>query len=182
MYQSTKLFRHLASAYRNHNSDSDCYMLHGYCRDIYVTFGATSLDKQGFVVDFGGLKEFKRWLEDKFDHTTVLQADDPLVSHFRVMESDGFLKLTVLPIVSCEGWAMYISKYLDHYVQQQTNGRAYVLRLEVRENDKNSAIYVNRIIKEGGHDEGLAGTTELEHISIDNLHELTRDMEHGSEH
>lgn len=159
----------MASAYRNHRSSSDCYLLHGYARDIHVVFGAKNLDNEGFVVDFGGLKDFKRWLEEKFDHTTVLQADDPLVPAFRQMEKEGYLKLTVLPLVSCEGWAMYIAKALDNFIQNITNERAYVLRLEVKENSKNSAIYHNR---------NLQGEI-LEDIHIDDLDDLTREMEHG---
>jgi len=143
-YISTKLFQHFASAYRNHNSKSDCYMLHGYSRDVYVEFGATVLDKQGFVVDFGALKEVKRWLNKNFDHVTVLQADDPLVGNFKMLEKNGALKLTLVPTVSAEGWACYIAKFIDNYVQEQTDNRAYVLSVDVRENSKNSGKYINR--------------------------------------
>lgn len=142
-------------------------MLHGYCRDVHVTFGAKTLDAQGFVVDFGGLKPFKRWLEHKFDHTTVLQADDPILPEFRQLEKQGLLKLTVIPTVSCEGWAMYIAKQLDQHIVDVTEERAYVIQLEVKENDKNSAIYINRT------PEGEL----LELIHIDDLDELSKDME-----
>ena len=169
MYKSTKLFQHLASAYRNHKSDSDCYMLHGYGRDIYVEFGSSSLDKQGFVIDFGDLKEVKRWLEDNFDHTTVLQADDPLIGQFRALEKEGCLKLTLVPTVSCEGWACYIAKYIDAHIQKATNGRAWVQLVEVRENSKNSGVYVNR------NEIGILHET----FDFDDLQDLTSDMEAG---
>ena len=167
MFQSTKKFSHLASAYRNHYSKTDCYLLHGYCRDISVVFGCKTLDKQGFVVDFGMFKDFKIWLEDNFDHTTVLQADDPLVPPFRALERDGLMKLTVVPTVSCEGWAMFIAKKLDEYVRRETKGRAWVYTLEVHENSKNSAIYINT--NENGE--------VTDDMSFDDLIELTRDME-----
>ena len=143
-YISTKLFREFPTAYRNHNSKSDCYLLHGYCRDVYIQFYGNRLDKQGFVVDFGELGPVKDWLNEKFDHTTVLQADDPSIPDFVKLSQDGHLSLTLLPLVSCEGWAEYIAKYVDNFVQQKTDGRAGVLSVEVRENDKNSGIYINR--------------------------------------
>ena len=86
MYTSTKFFKEVGPcAYRNWQSDTDCYLLHGYCRSFRFVFGCKNLDKQGFVVDFGGLKNFKRWVEDKFDHTVILQADDPMVHVFRTL-------------------------------------------------------------------------------------------------
>ena len=54
IYQSTKYFKEIGPcAYRNWKSDTDCYLLHGYCRSFKFVFGCKHLDKQGFVVDFG---------------------------------------------------------------------------------------------------------------------------------
>lgn len=167
MFQSTKKFSHLASAYRNHYSKTDCYLLHGYCRDISVIFACKTLDKQGFVVDFGMFKPFKQWLEDNFDHTTVLQADDPLVPRFRKLEAEGLMKLTLVPTVSCEGWAMFIAKKLDEYIAKETQNRAWVVSLQVHENSKNSALYVN-VDSEGQLTDDMA---------FEDLLELVSDME-----
>ena len=143
MYKSTKLFREFPSAYRNPNSKNDCYLLHGYCRDFYVEFTATELDKAGFVFDFGGLREFKQWLEEKFDHTVILQADDPYLEHFRGLEALGVMKVVTLPLVSCEGFAQYVGTYLHEYVQRVTRGRVSVSLCECFENAKNSGQWHN---------------------------------------
>ncbi|MEZ4433662.1 MAG: 6-carboxytetrahydropterin synthase [bacterium] len=45
--------------------------------------GATNAPRNGFVVDFGGLKVVKSWLTEHFDHTLLLDADDPLLQSFR---------------------------------------------------------------------------------------------------
>ena len=50
------------------------------------------------------LRTFKRWIDDKFDHTVILQADDPMVSVFRQLESKGHLKLQTFPLISSEGY------------------------------------------------------------------------------
>ena len=87
IYQSTKYFKEIGPcAYRNHKSDTDCYLLHGYCRSFRFVFGCNNLDRQGFVVDFGGLKDVKRQLQEWFDHTVILQSDDPLISTFRQLD------------------------------------------------------------------------------------------------
>jgi|TARA_Y100000310_G_scaffold281775_1_gene302517 6-pyruvoyltetrahydropterin/6-carboxytetrahydropterin synthase len=148
-------------------------MLHGYCRDVHIEFGAKHFDKAGFVVDYGQLKEIRRWLEEKFDHTTVLQADDPLVTLFRGLEKEGSVKLTTVPTVSCEGWAMYIAKYVDQEIQRISQGRAWVNSVEVRENGKNSSKYTNRVLDASTN----TIVTMDEDITFDDLNELCKDME-----
>ena len=142
MYTSTKFFKEIGPcAYRNWKSDTDCYMLHGYDRSFKFVFGATHLDKQGFVVDFGGLKEVKRKLEDWFDHTVILQADDPLVASFRILEQKGHMRVRTFPLISCEGLAEYVGEFVDDLITQYTDGRAWVISCEVIEAEKNSALY-----------------------------------------
>lgn len=140
---STKFFKEIGPcAYRNWKSDSDCYLLHGYCRSFKFVFGCKNLDKQGFVVDFGGpMKEVKRQLEYWFDHTVILQADDPMVGIFRKLEKLGNCQLRVFPLISCEGLAEFIGEYVDDLLQTKTGSRSYVISAEVIEAEKNSAIY-----------------------------------------
>lgn len=145
MYTSTKFFKEIGPcAYRNWKSDTDCYMLHGYDRSFKFVFGATHLDKQGFVVDFGGLKEVKRQLEDWFDHTVILQADDPLVTTFRILDQKGHMRVRTFPLISCEGLAEWVGEYVDHLIDKYTDGRAWVISCEVIEAEKNSALYTPR--------------------------------------
>lgn len=143
MYTSTKFFKEIGPcAYRNWKSDTDCYLLHGYCRSFNFVFGCKNLDKQGFVVDFGGLmKEVKRSLEYWFDHTVILQADDPLVGIFRKLEKLGNCQLRTFPLISCEGLAEYVGEYVDDLLKVKTQGRSWVISAEVIEAEKNSAIY-----------------------------------------
>ena len=114
IYKSTKYFKEIGPcAYRNHKSDTDCYLLHGYCRSFKFVFGCNNLDRQGFVVDFGGLKDVKRQLQEWFDHTVILQSDDPLVSTFRQLEEQGQCKLQTFPLISSEGLAEWTGEYLS---------------------------------------------------------------------
>lgn len=142
-YTSTKFFKEIGPcAYRNHRSDSDCYLLHGYDRSFRFVFGSKNLDKQGFVVDFGGImREIKRQLEYWFDHTVILQADDPMVGAFRKLEKLGHVALRTFPLISCEGLAEYVGEYADSIIRKSTQNRSWVISCEVIEAEKNSAIY-----------------------------------------
>lgn len=168
MYTSTKYFHEIGPcAYRNWRSQTDCYLLHGYDRSFNFIFGADVLDQQNFVVDFGGLKEVKRQLEDWFDHTVILQCDDPLVETFRVLEKKGHCKIRTFPIISCEGLAQYVAEYVDHLIRKQTNNRAWVISCEMIEAAKNSALYT---IKQGDPDR----------ITWEDLKSLTKELEEGN--
>jgi 6-pyruvoyltetrahydropterin/6-carboxytetrahydropterin synthase len=141
-FTSTKYFHEIGPcAYRNWKSDSECYKLHGYDRSFRFVFGCKHLDKQGFVVDFGGLKEIKRQLEYWFDHTVILQADDPLVPIFKQLQGLGHCELRTFPLISCEGLAQYVAEYVDHVLSNTTQGRSWVISCEMIEAEKNSAIY-----------------------------------------
>ena len=96
----------------------------------------------GFVMDFGSLKGIKTWLEEKFDHTLLLDERDPLLPVFKLLEAEGACKLVVLPDVGMEGSAKFVFDYVSRDVALKTSGRVWVCSVEMRENDKNSAIYV----------------------------------------
>jgi 6-pyruvoyltetrahydropterin/6-carboxytetrahydropterin synthase len=57
--------------------------VHGCSREFYFEFAANEMTKEGWVVDFGGLKEIKTWLEFTFDHTFLVAQDDPLLEAFK---------------------------------------------------------------------------------------------------
>jgi len=144
-FKSTKEFKEIGPcAYRNWRSNTDCYLLHGYDRSIKFVFGCDNLDKQGFVVDFGGLKDIKRQLEEWFDHTVILQSDDPLVSTFQNLSLEGHCKLHTFPLISCEGLAQYVGEYVDAFLQERYDGRCWVEESHHSECAKNSAIYEPR--------------------------------------
>jgi len=142
MYTSTKYFKELGPcAYRNWRSNTDCYLLHGYARSFRFVFGARTLDAQGFVVDFGGLKEVQRQLKAWFDHTVILQSDDPLVHVFEELSQLGHLRLVTFPLISSEGLAQWVGEYVHEFLQHATDGRAWVEQCEMIEAEKNSAYY-----------------------------------------
>lgn len=142
MYRSSKTFRNFPCAHRKWRHAGHCAFVHGYARDFIVWFESDARDDNGFVMDFGGLKEVRAWLEDRFDHTLLLDADDPLLADFRALEQKGAAKLTVFEDVGMEGTAKFFYDWLQPWVHARTGGRVWVASIEVRENENNSGLYV----------------------------------------
>jgi len=92
-------------------------------------------------MDFGALKPVKAFLEEHFDHTLLLDADDPLLPRFRELESQGACRLVTLPDVGMEGSAEFVFKWVSAWLLETVGGRVQLESVECRENDKNSAVY-----------------------------------------
>ena len=146
-YVSTKTYGHelgLSCAFRQWRAQSHCRHLHGYALSVRIEFASNYLDQRNWVVDFGGLKTLKKQIQDCFDHTTVVAADDPQLELFQKMRLEGLCSLVVLPHVGCEAFAEHIyhlaSLWLDCNLQ---DGREIAVRsVEVKEHGANSAIYI----------------------------------------
>ena len=88
-FTSTKSFYNFPCAHRQYRHDGNCHVIHGYSRSFHFVFGIKSFTKEGFAVDYGDLKELKAHLEHMYDHTLVLDEDDPYMDKFRELEKAG---------------------------------------------------------------------------------------------
>jgi len=143
-YQSTKTYGHnigLSACFRQPKAHSHCRFLHGYSLAFRFTFQAAELDERNWVVDFGGLKPLKAWLEDTFDHKVVLDADDPEMVKFEMLADAGLAELTVLDGVGVERFAKHAYDFADKLVREMTDNRCWVISVECMEHGANSAIY-----------------------------------------
>ncbi len=138
-YRSTKSFTNFPCAHRLHSHAGHCKYVHGYSRSFKFYFEAHELDADHFVVDFSALGELKRWLDEMYDHTLLIGAEDPELGFFEQMDARGLCKLRVVPSVTMEGTAKLVFAYADALIRGMTAGRAYLAKVEVHENDKNSA-------------------------------------------
>lgn len=143
-YQSTKRFSNYPCAHRQWRHDGDCALVHGYSRAFEFIFGAHTLDKCGFVVDFGDLGWLKDHLEHMYDHTLLLMPDDPHLDKFQSLYELGACELRLAKYgVGMEGTAQELCEFADAEIRRRTKGRCWVLLVEAIENDKNSAFYHN---------------------------------------
>lgn len=146
VFRSGKVYTHsvgLSCCFRQWRAESHCRFFHGYSIQVEVDFVATEgLDIRNWVVDYGSLKSFKGWLEDSFDHKTLVAEDDPKLDIIRKMEEAGLIQLRVFPSVGCEAMAYAIYQYLDMWLQ--SNGYAPRVRIgtvKVKEHEANWASY-----------------------------------------
>ena len=86
-YYSTKTYgndRGLSCTFRQWRAThSHCSLLHGYSIGIKLIFESDTLDSRNWVMDFSGLKAFKKWADYMFDHTTIIAHDDPYLETFQ---------------------------------------------------------------------------------------------------
>jgi 6-pyruvoyltetrahydropterin/6-carboxytetrahydropterin synthase len=149
-FQSTKLFDGFSTVFRQWKAEgTHCRFLHGYGVSFRVWFEG-ELDERNWVWDFGGMKRAnstidgknpKEWMDYMFDHTTIVATDDPGIGGFRTMNELGIIQLRELEAVGAEQFAKYIYEKLNKFVQEETNGRVSVVRVEFMEHNKNTAIY-----------------------------------------
>lgn len=142
VYQVVKTYGHergLSCAFRQWRADhSHCSLLHGYAISVEVCFEAETLDARNWVVDFGGMDEFKKWLEETFDHKTLVAADDPEILLFREMFEHGIIELRIVPAVGCERFAQLIYECADLMFAHE---RVRVKYVKVAEHGSNAAVY-----------------------------------------
>ena len=67
-YTSSKRIGPISTGHRQWKHDGHCSYAHGYGRYIEFTFACKRSDHRGWVMDFGDLKDVKKWLEDEWDH------------------------------------------------------------------------------------------------------------------
>jgi 6-pyruvoyltetrahydropterin/6-carboxytetrahydropterin synthase len=149
-FYSTKRYgndRGLSCCFRQWRSThSHCSLLHGYSIGVKIIFECDSLDERNWVMDFGGLKEFKQWLEYMFDHTLLVAEDDPELELFKNFPTH-VADLRIVPAVGCERFAEMafkkMAQILDESEKEGTllNKTVCVKSVEVFEHDANSAIY-----------------------------------------
>jgi len=150
---STKVFDGFSCVFRQWKAEgTHCRFLHGYGVSFKVWFKG-ELDDRNWVWDFGGMKRAKgtidgmnpkAWMDYMFDHTMIVAEDDPFLESFKRMDEAGVVQLRVVSHVGAERFAQYVYQKLNTFVQEETEGRVKVVKVEFMEHGKNSAIYVEK--------------------------------------
>ena len=139
---STKVIPLGSTAFRQWRAKSHCRLLHGYRLTAKIYFYAENLDETNWIFDFGNCKEIKTILENQFDHTTCVAADDPELDMFKLMNDKDMIDLRIMENgVSIEKNSEWIFNTVNDYVKDKTNNRVSVIKVEVWEHEGNSAIY-----------------------------------------
>ena len=149
-YQSTKVFDGFSCVFRQWRAEgTHCKYLHGYGVSFKVWFEG-ELDEKNWVWDFGGMKRAKgtidgmnpkAWMDYMFDHTMIVAEDDPFIESFKLMDRAGAAQVRILPAVGAEKFAEYIFNKLQEFINEETEGRVRIARVDFMEHGRNSAIY-----------------------------------------
>ena len=115
--------------------------MHGYSRSFTVWFAARELDACGFVVDFSSLRPLEQQLREQFDHTFLVNGDDPLMDQWRALHDQGALDLRVMENVGMEATAQLVWTWANALLQERDGGRSCCWKVEARENRANAGCY-----------------------------------------
>ena len=153
-YLSCKKFENFSVALRQWKAQhSHCQLLHGYAFKIKVWFASNEsdinkqLDSMNWIVDYGGFKKqpqgngLREWLEYMFDHTTLIEKDDPYRDLFEQMQMEGICKVHFLDKMGAESVAKLVYDKFNDVLSKTDGGRCKVVKVECFENDTNSSIY-----------------------------------------
>jgi 6-pyruvoyltetrahydropterin/6-carboxytetrahydropterin synthase len=143
VFGSTKTYTSsvgLSTAFRQWRASSHCKHLHGYALEFSATFEATELDDNNWTIDFGGLGDFRQWLEVMFDHTTLVAKDDPMFDLFVKATEGNALDIRTVENTGCEAIALLTFERLESWLDLKGHSpRVRLVKLEVREHAGNSA-------------------------------------------
>ncbi len=137
----SKHFDGYPCCHRQWKHPGHCRYVHGYSRSFTFWFAASHLDEYGFVVDFSSLKPLEQKLSNQFDHTFLINGDDPLLSYWKKLHEAEALDLRVMDNVGMESTAELIWSWANSLLQERDEGRTCCWRTEARENGFNAARF-----------------------------------------
>ena len=81
-FTCSKSYDDFPCSHRQWRHNGHCKFVHGYSRSFTFWFTAKGLDLNGFVFDFSNLKPLEMRLKKQFDHTFLINKDDPLINYW----------------------------------------------------------------------------------------------------
>lgn len=145
MHYVKKTYGHeqgLSACFRQWRASSHCRFLHGYPLSFAFTFAASELDENGWVINFGGLKPLKAWLEHTFDHKLLVAKDDPMFETLDELGGAFLAQVVAVDGVGCEAFARMAWERAEQLLEDEgLSGRVTLTEVEVREHASNGVIY-----------------------------------------
>ncbi|WP_269622596.1 6-carboxytetrahydropterin synthase [Prochlorococcus marinus] len=140
-FTCSKHFEGYPCCHRQWKHPGHCSFVHGYSRSFTFWFRSNRLDEFGFVVDFSSLHSLERKLKEYFDHTFLVNEDDPLLTKWQQLHSEKALDLRIMKNVGMESTAQLIWEWANAILMERDAGRTCCWRAEAKENDLNSACF-----------------------------------------
>lgn len=128
--------------HRQWRDQGHCSYLHGYDRWVEIEMDGPR-DDRGWVVDFADLKRVRLALEHQFDHTTLIDPDDPFIDHFRTLDSQSVIDLREMD-PTMEGMALWVKDMVSEWLSS-TYPHVRLVRVTCWENEKNAAQWLRDV-------------------------------------
>ena len=136
MYTIEKTFK-IPMGHRLSKHKGLCKNFHGHNFVIKVEVGSDILDSNDMVMDFSDIKKVVNHILEKFDHTMLLNKNDPMKDQFFVLDFRNWL-------FECDPTAEVLCKYFFDEISIALSAiRPYakVLSVSIWENDDSKAKY-----------------------------------------
>ena len=140
-FSCSKRFEDFPCSHRQWRHEGHCRFVHGYSRSFTFWFTAKELDINGFVVDFSRLKPLEKRLKEQFDHTFLVNKDDPFLNYWTELHDLEALDLRIMDNVGMEFSSKMIWQWANEYLKENGKGRTCCWKTESKENKSNSASY-----------------------------------------
>ena len=92
-------------------------------------------------MDFSSLRPLEKKLREQFDHTFLVNADDPLLEEWQQLHARGALDLRIMNNVGMESTSELIWIWANDHLLERDGGRSCCWAVESRENDRNAARF-----------------------------------------
>ncbi len=140
-FSCSKHFEGYPCCHRQWKHPGHCRFVHGYSRSFTFWFKAKSLDEYGFVVDFSSFNLLEKKLKEHFDHTFLVNADDPLMPQWKKLHAENALDLKIMENVGMESTSQLVWKWANEILIKRDEGRTCCFRAKASENNLNSACF-----------------------------------------
>ena len=140
-FSCIKSYEDFPCSHRQWQHKGHCRFVHGYSRSFTFWFTAKELDSNGFVVDFSDLKPLEKRLRGHFDHTFLINHDDPLLKYWKKLHDLEAIDLRIMENVGMEFSSKLIWSWANEYLKLKDKGRTCCWKTESKENKSNKAFF-----------------------------------------
>lgn len=146
MYHVTKHYPHslgLSACFRQPNADSHCRFPHGYALAFTFEFQGRELDKNNWLIDFGRLKLLRTYLNENYDHKTLIaESDVQWLESLEGMIATNNADVRILKHVGMEAFAYDGYQFCRRLlIDMGESSRVRLTKVTVAEHEGNSASY-----------------------------------------
>lgn len=126
----------LRCVYRTHQAEDATRFLHGHSLGFVFTLCSKDKTKLDNYCEHS-IDWIDQYLEEAFNYTTILAADDPKISAVLISESEDVCDIRLMESVGIQHFSSMIRKDFDEVLKGQTNGELWIGSITVVEHGSN---------------------------------------------